>query len=144
MQSVKGNGLKRFLKERNDIISNLCRDKQFPQMCWQCWLANARFRKCKISLAAKFQFGNSETRDCLSCPPTPDSALQRFDKQENMTWLKFSEDALARPAMKIQDFVCLCLQKGQLEDKWYQHCHKGHTERLHWKLSNGVLFIFIP
>lgn len=40
----------------------------------------------------------------------------------------------------LRAFVC----KRQLEDKWYQRYHKGHAERLHWKLSNGTQFIFIP
>lgn len=46
MQSVKGNGLKSFLKEKNDIIlKDLLNDKQFQIVCWHRWLAKARFAK---------------------------------------------------------------------------------------------------
>lgn len=44
--------------------------------------------------------------------------IVKIDKQENMTWLQFWEDALARTAMKIQDFVSLSAERtawGQMK-----------------------------
>lgn len=156
----KEDGLESFLNEKNDItLKDLLKDAPFQQVRWLDLLAKAGFtessederwrQKWLLSGAnvryywlPLFQF--DRTRGCFTLPAAPDTALLELTNKK--AWPDWNSGEMHSPAQQWR-FKILCVfvgRKDSLRTNDSGTVLKGHAERLHWELSNGVLFIFIP